>query len=281
MRLFLAVSLSAVLLSIPACTSHSPSFAEGWNRVEADGGPEGMVAFWVHYEDREEPAVFDSDYGMLLVWSEEERAFYLFHKPSKSCFATKDFDAYLRQISRLPKGISFQWIDTCGASCSWKMPQSARNRLDAALKEGRHTLDISSTTCICESRKLRYIRIETDCAAESDPPYVHRELTEEEYAAVEAVVVRAEKAEEQGDDVKAYRLYVEACELENSFHDGHGERCPSPYALFRFMDRVARNKDGALQSILYSADVPKESKHDLLRFVADYVDDEVEVMQDR
>jgi hypothetical protein len=130
----------------------SPSWREA--AVDPDGN---VIAFWAKRHPGDDPAVLEKDYGMLVVWNEQDRRFYLFDNVRKRCFGTRDFEAFLREMGRLPRGASRERFDTCCVPLAWKMPHEAWERAENAFYEC--SSQSPSLVCICESSGLRFPEI--------------------------------------------------------------------------------------------------------------------------
>ncbi|MFH1023415.1 MAG: hypothetical protein V1809_08485 [Planctomycetota bacterium] len=143
-----------------------------WRNAPLDPKTGQVVMMWVKHAAGDEPALLRLDYGMLIVWGETERGFYLFDRSAKRYLGTTDFDQFLEELDRLPKDIRLQRVETCSSPRAWNMPEKASNRLNAIMENGGRTdtltdlkgNELPDIFCYCESDGLRYPEI-------PPPPY--------------------------------------------------------------------------------------------------------------
>ena len=128
-----------------------------------DAATDNLVAYRLVYWDSEKPVLITRPYATLLIWVGDTRRFFLYDNVRKTVYKTADFEAFLKQLSRVPQGAVIQRLDRCSASFCWEMPEVQRERLEEAYKKGGHRWAGDSTvedlpvqmTCICETRALR------------------------------------------------------------------------------------------------------------------------------
>lgn len=156
------VALGVAFLA--GCAAHRPPAV--WHRGVVEPQPHRLIAFWVLRDLADEPVTIDRDYGMLIVWDEYVRRFYLFDSPRKTYFVTEDFDLFLSELDRLPEHITLDWPDTCCAPRFWKMPTEARRRLHGVFEQGKRAETRGSyephIVCYCESEGLKLLGAEPD-----------------------------------------------------------------------------------------------------------------------
>jgi hypothetical protein len=157
------VTLALVLGN--SCTPHQPEPSvarRDWRKAELDGAGD-VVALRVVERTETRQIIATGDYGMLVVWGDDEKAFYLFDRRNKTSFATRTFKDFLREVRQLPLDITMTWIDTCTASRSWNMPDSDRKELaDVLLERRRLGMKWSESplvVCYCESRGLQFLPV--------------------------------------------------------------------------------------------------------------------------
>jgi hypothetical protein len=103
---------------------------------------------------------------------------------------------------------------------------------------------------------------------------IDRELTEEEIRRIGGMVRRAENSEQKKEFAEAYLLYFEAFKVEESIHKGHGERCPAPYSLGAFTDRLVHKNNGALLEVLHDPRIPAKEKEGILEYLRETIQKE-------
>ncbi len=108
----------------------------------------------------EEVEAIPEQYGIAVVYREEHpKAFYVFDNVAKTYFATRDFEAFLKQVTALSEGRSFAWIDTCTRPSYADLPAAQLERLKRALK--RKKIDPEDATdghhtCYCTATSIRW-----------------------------------------------------------------------------------------------------------------------------
>jgi hypothetical protein len=127
-----------------------------WRPAAIDQKSGLVVAMWIKQDQDDRPVAVTEDYGMLILWTENEKRFFLFSNKSGEYCGTTDFESFLVSLSKMPKDITIEWVDTCTVSRSRKMPKRAHQRLAAVLADGNRRTVAPFRACYCESQGLRY-----------------------------------------------------------------------------------------------------------------------------
>lgn len=170
MKRLLIVVIVAVACSGCVAVSHpSPP----WRNAILDASGKNLVTMWVQRKDGDEPVILKKDYGMVVVWMDQDRRFYLFDRRAKRYLGTTAFPVFLEELARLPEDIAIEWIDTCCVLRFWEMPDEAWSRLNEVLKKGDRTETRRSENpfivCICESNGLKYLEAGPPPAPNGEP----------------------------------------------------------------------------------------------------------------
>lgn len=160
-----AFAVMAVAVLSSGCLSFR-SDSIPWHRGVVDPATRRLIAFWILRPTGDEPVTVDRDYGMVIIWDEHLRRFYLFDNLRKTYFVTTDFRRFLNELENLPQGMDMDWPDTCTVPRCWKMPAAASRRLSAAMAE-HHQFDTRSSdsphiACYCESDGIKLLGAEPD-----------------------------------------------------------------------------------------------------------------------
>jgi hypothetical protein len=134
-----------------------------WRDAAVDPESGNVIAWSLQYRDRaDEPVVIGRDYAMYLVWNNMgERRFYLYDNRAKKYFGTGDFAKFLAALDAMPKGITFEWIDTCTVLRSYEMPAEEREKFHSVMKAGNRETSRGddwpgTLACYCESSGFKY-----------------------------------------------------------------------------------------------------------------------------
>ena len=139
-------------------------------RDNVDPQTGNLIAFWLeypdnaeHYPQREKSILVTEPYAVLMIWYEGEKHFYIYDNRMKRTLKTEDFEAFLDELSRLPRGIAIQRFDTCTVPRIYDMPRAEWQTLTEVLREGEREWAISKasgydheTVCFCESIGFRF-----------------------------------------------------------------------------------------------------------------------------
>jgi len=155
--------LLLIIVIIGGCTTIDSR--RPWRSGIVDEQTGDIVAFWLQCGDENKAITVEKEYGMIVVWSEKEKHFYLFDNSGKRYFGTTDFEAFIAEIEMLPNDITFQKINTCCAPLDYKMPDEASEKLFSILRKGNRSLD-PHTACTCESTDRKFLNDTTGSAAE-------------------------------------------------------------------------------------------------------------------
>lgn len=100
----------------------------------------------------------DNSYGMLIIWTENERTFFIYDNLKKKFFETADLDAVLRELDTLPRDITIHRITKCQAGFSPEMPEKARKQIMEILNKGNRETESPFICCTCEGGEIVFPR---------------------------------------------------------------------------------------------------------------------------
>lgn len=158
----------AVLGLLAGCATPSGTSCT-WRPADIDPESGQIVAMWIKHRQGDKPVLVTKAYGMLILWTEEKRGFFLFNNESREYLGTTDFDAFLASLRALPQGITIEWIDTCTVPRFTKMPGDAHERLAATLAGNSQKTETPFHACYCESEGLRYLKAEPPAGDDGKP----------------------------------------------------------------------------------------------------------------
>lgn len=168
-RLLIAIIAAVACSGCVVASRPSPP----WRKAILDASGKNLVTMWVQRKDGDEPVILKKDYGMVVVWMDQDRRFYLFDRGAKRYLGTTAFPVFLEELAQLPDDIAIDWIDTCCAPRSCEMPDEARARLYEALRKRDKTELRTSknplTVCTCESNGLKYLEVGSPAAPDGEP----------------------------------------------------------------------------------------------------------------
>ena len=167
MRTMLCAAVFGMILACAGCAESpepktAPDAAASGGKGNVDPETGNLIAFWLVYQDREEPVLVTEPYAVYLEWFGDVRRFYIYDNQAKHTVKAKDFDEFLKRLQGLPEGIAIQRFDTCTVSRLHDLPKEHWQRLKAALNSGRRKWAISrggmnhEIICYCETVRLRF-----------------------------------------------------------------------------------------------------------------------------
>jgi hypothetical protein len=131
---------------------------------EGDAKALCSVSDQLKYPDKtEKPVLVTEKYAVFLVWTGNEKRFCVYDNAARRTFKTADYDEFLGELGRLPKGVKVQRFDTCTVPRTCDMPPSEWKRLEEVMKSGGREWAVGSegdlrceVVCYCESSGFRF-----------------------------------------------------------------------------------------------------------------------------
>ena len=152
--------LIATLLVFIGCSK--PGQGEGsWQPAPTDEKTGDVIAFWIHRGQTSQPVTvgLDYDYGMITIWTDRERMFYLYDNVDKKYWGTGDFDLFLHQLDRLPQEVTLHWMTKCQEGFAPAMPEKAKSQIQNVLSRGNRKTETPIIPCTCEGGVVQFPEI--------------------------------------------------------------------------------------------------------------------------
>lgn len=145
----------------------------GWLPGTVEGASQRLVAFQVLRDPAPEVVTVGRDFGLLLIWDENVRRFFIFDNASRSYLVTDDYNRFLAELATLPAGLDFELLDTCTVPRAWKMPGKDWDRMVEVLRQKRplpdEMDDLVHRVCTCESHGMKLLGDKADPEPPSAP----------------------------------------------------------------------------------------------------------------
>jgi len=159
--------LLATLLVFIGCSKPQEG-RSSWQPAPTEDKTGDVIAFWIHRGETSQPVTvgLDYDYGMITIWTDRERMFYLYDNVEKRFFKTGDFDVFLRQLEGLPPNITLHWMTKCQAGFAWNMPEKAEGKIKNILSSGNRITETPIIPCTCEGGVVEFPEINSSAGAD-------------------------------------------------------------------------------------------------------------------
>jgi vancomycin permeability regulator SanA len=129
-----------------------------WNAAPLQNGR--IVTLWAMRDNGDDSFELSLPFGVLIVWTDEERALYVFNQRLKSYFSTTHFDEFLDELNVIPDETPVQRIETCTVPRAYRMPVEFQQRVETLMQRKKLVWDVPDTLCYCESNGLRYLPVD-------------------------------------------------------------------------------------------------------------------------